>query len=44
VGKLLQDPKLYNNLNDAAVRLGQAIDEVKNLLEKVRKEGLPLKY
>jgi phospholipid/cholesterol/gamma-HCH transport system substrate-binding protein len=44
VGKLLTDSGLYNSLNDSAVRLGQAIDEVKALLEKVRKEGLPLKY
>jgi phospholipid/cholesterol/gamma-HCH transport system substrate-binding protein len=43
-GKLLKDPQLYDNLNDSAVRLGQAIDEIKKLLEKIHTEGLPLKY
>jgi phospholipid/cholesterol/gamma-HCH transport system substrate-binding protein len=44
MGKLFKDPSLYDNLNDAAVRLGRSIDELKTLLEKVRTEGLPLKY
>ncbi len=43
-GKLIQDPALYNNLNDSAVRLKEALTELKLLVEKMKKEGLPLQY
>lgn len=39
-GKLLNDPALYNNLNDAAVRLQRAIDEMQILMQKIREEGI----
>lgn len=42
-GKLINDPALYNNLNDSVQRIGKAADEFKVLIEKFRKEGLPLK-
>ncbi len=44
VGKFLNDPALYNNLNDAAQRLTAAMDELNLLLEQFRKEGIPLEF
>jgi methyl-accepting chemotaxis protein len=44
VGKLLNDPALYDNLNDASQRLNLAMDELNLLLEKFRTEGLPLQF
>ena len=44
VAKLLNDPALYNNLNDAAINLQEALDEVKLLLQKTQKEGIPVKF
>lgn len=44
VGRLMSDPALYNNLNDAAQRLGTAMREVNVLLEKLRNEGLPVRF
>jgi phospholipid/cholesterol/gamma-HCH transport system substrate-binding protein len=44
LGKLLRDPHLYDNLNDAAQRLNEAITEFKLLLQKVKKEGLPVQF
>lgn len=44
LGKLLNDPAAYDNLNDAFQRVGLAADEMKILLEKWRKEGLPLQF
>jgi phospholipid/cholesterol/gamma-HCH transport system substrate-binding protein len=44
VGRLMSDPALYDNLNDAAQRLGTALSELNNLLVKMRNEGLPLKF
>lgn len=43
-GKFIGDPALYNNLNDSAQRIGKAADEIKLLLEKVRKEGIPVQF
>ena len=40
VSKLLNDPKLYNNLNDAVSRLNKALDEATLLLQKVKAEGV----
>ncbi|MEM1109860.1 MAG: MlaD family protein [Planctomycetota bacterium] len=42
VGKVLQDPGLYNSLEDAAQRIGTAADELKLLIEKWKAEGVPL--
>ena len=42
VGKMVTDPQLYNNLNDAANRLNQALDDVKLLIEKWKAEGVPI--
>lgn len=43
LGKVLQDPALYNSLEDAAKRIGTAADELKLLIEKWKAEGVPLK-
>lgn len=44
VGKLLNDPALYNNMTDAAIRLGAALTEIRLLVEKWKKEGLPIQF
>jgi len=44
VGKLLSDPQLYNNINDAFERLQTAIDEMRLLVEKWKDEGLPVQF
>ena len=43
VGKMLNDPALYNNLNDTVERMGTALEEMKRMFEKWQKEGLPVK-
>ncbi len=42
-GKLVHDPALYENLNDAAQRLDKAFEDVRQLVEKFKKEGVDLK-
>lgn len=44
MGKLIQDPALYNNLTDAAARLTEAIKSAQLLLEKWKAEGLPIQF
>ena len=44
MGKLLNDPALYDNLNDTAERIGQTADELKLLIEKWKAEGLPVQF
>jgi len=43
LGKILQDPMLYDSLEDAAQRIGTAADELKLLIEKWKAEGVPVK-
>lgn len=43
-GQLLKNPDLFRNLNDAAVRLEQTLTEAKLLIEKYRKEGIPIQF
>ncbi|MEM6458820.1 MAG: MlaD family protein [Planctomycetota bacterium] len=42
LGRLSRDPALYNDLNDAAQRIGAAADELRLLIEKWKAEGVPL--
>jgi len=42
-GKLLNDPALYNHLDDAAKRVGDALDEMQLLIEKLKAEGVQIK-
>lgn len=44
VGQLLKNPDLFRNLNDAAMRLEQTLTEAKLLIEKYRKEGIPIQF
>lgn len=44
LGRMLVDPALYNNLNDAAQRLQRAIDEIRLLAQKWKEEGLPVQF
>ena len=40
VAKLINDPALYNNLNDSAKRLDSALTDLKLLIQKWEKEGI----
>ena len=44
MGKTLNDPALYDNLNDAAVRMGTTLDDLKLLLDKWKAEGVPISF
>ena len=44
VGKLVNDPALYDNLNDAATRVQAAVDDARLLLDKWKAEGVPVKF
>ncbi len=44
LGELLANPDLFRNLNDAAQRLDKALLEAQLLLEKYRKEGVPIQF
>lgn len=43
-GQLIRNPDLFRNLNDAAIRLEQTLTEAKLLIEKYRKEGIPIQF
>ncbi len=43
-GKMVNDPELYENLNDASERLKAALDDVRLLVEKWKAEGLPVQF
>lgn len=43
LGKLLNDPALYDNLNDTAERLQKLLDEATLLLQKWKAEGVEVK-
>lgn len=42
LGKMLADPALYDNLNDASQRMQKAIDDLRLLVQKWKAEGLPV--
>lgn len=44
LGQLLVNPDLFRNMNDAASRLERALLEAQLLLEKYRKEGVPIQF
>lgn len=44
MGKLLNDPALFNNLNDAVQRISAAADEIRLLAQKWKAEGLPVRF
>ena len=44
MGKTLNDPALYDNLNDAALRIGTTLDDLKLLLDKWKAEGVPISF
>ncbi|MAG17287.1 MAG: hypothetical protein CMJ21_04370 [Phycisphaerae bacterium] len=43
VSRMLNDPSLYDNLNDAIIRAGQMIEDMKLLIERLEKEGIPVR-
>lgn len=44
VAQMLNNPDLYNSLNDAAIRLERALAEAQLLIQKIKAEGLPVKF
>ncbi len=44
VSKFLNDPALYDNLNDSARRLQAVLDEIQLLIRKWKAEGLPIQF
>jgi phospholipid/cholesterol/gamma-HCH transport system substrate-binding protein len=44
IAMLLNNPDLYNSLDDAAVRLEQALREIRLFIEKAKAEGLPVQF
>jgi ABC-type transporter Mla subunit MlaD len=44
LGRVMQDPALYNNLTDAASRLNEALKQAQLLIEKWKAEGLPVQF
>lgn len=44
MGQLVQNPDLFNSLNDAARRLEKVLLEAQLLIEKYRKEGIPIQF
>jgi hypothetical protein len=40
IGQALNNPDLYNSLNDAATRLEQTLREVQLLIQKIKAEGV----
>lgn len=44
LGQLMNNPDLYNSITDAAKRLEKALLEAQLLVEKYRKEGVPIRF
>ncbi len=44
LGKLMQDPELYNAFTDAAYQLNDALKEARLLIQKWKAEGLPVQF
>lgn len=44
ISQLVNNPDLYRSLNDAAIRLERTLLEAQLLLEKYRKEGIPIQF
>ncbi len=44
IAQLVNNPDLYRSLNDAATRLERTLLEAQLLLEKYRKEGIPIQF
>ena len=44
LGRLVQDPQLYEGLSDAAKRLDEALGKLNLLLDKIRAEGLGVEF
>lgn len=44
LGRLVQDPAIYDNINDAAQRMRATVDDLRLLIQKWRAEGLPVQF
>ena len=43
-GQLLNNPDLYNSLNDAAVRLNRTLTDLQVLIQQLRAEGFIIQF
>ena len=44
IGRLMNDPRLYEELNEAAQRLTVTLRDLQSMVRKVKEEGLELKF
>ncbi len=44
MGRTLNDPALYDNFNDASLRMSTALDDLSLLIAKWKAEGVPIKF
>lgn len=44
IGQLMSNPDLYNSLNDAAQRLSSVLRQAQLLIERIRQEGLDVRF
>lgn len=44
VGRLLNDPSLYNNLDDTVERMQHTLDDLRLLIQKWQAEGVPIQF
>jgi len=44
LGQLVANPSLYRNLDDTVIRMQKTLDEARLLVEKWKKEGLPIQF
>jgi len=44
LGQMVANPSLYKNLDDTVIRMQKTLDEARLLVEKWKKEGLPIQF
>jgi phospholipid/cholesterol/gamma-HCH transport system substrate-binding protein len=44
MGRLINDPRLYENFNDSVERIGLVMDELRLMIQKWNAEGVPIQF
>ena len=44
MGRLMNDPKLYNDLSESAERLSQTLRDLQAMVRRIRDEGLEVRF
>ncbi|NBX24890.1 MAG: MCE family protein [Planctomycetes bacterium] len=44
MGRLMNDPKLYNDLSESAQRLSQTLRDLQAMVQRIREEGVELRF